>query len=171
MGKFALFVIAFALVVAYAMPAQRPPSPETEERPAVVVAPDVEQQEPPSPLYASEIRLDRQADGHFYADAEINGTRVRFLVDTGASTVALTEQDARRIGIPFFSSEFEVVGRGASGDVRGKRVTLDRVRIGNAEVDSVDAAVIADADTSLLGQSFLRHLHSVEIRDDRMILR
>lgn len=177
MGRFALFVIGLAAVIAFAMPSgPRAPASEEQQNQAILIdsgEPEAaaEEADSPSPLFASEIRLERAADGHFYTDAEVNGTRVRFLVDTGATSVALTEADARRVGIPFFSSEFTVVGRGASGDVRGKFVRLDRIAIGNARVTDVDAAILADSDVSLLGQSFLRRLDTVEIRDDRMVMR
>lgn len=116
--------------------------------------------------------LDRKADGHFYVDAMVNGRRVHFLVDTGASNVILTSADARHVGLSFSPGEFEVIGRGASGDVRGKRVTLDRIAIGPKEASSVRAAIADEGlDISLLGQSFLSRIGSVTISDDRMTLR
>ena len=62
-----------------------------------------------------EVVIERKSDGHFYADAMVNGQLVRFLVDTGATGVALTAKDARHVGIFFSPGEFTVVGKGASG--------------------------------------------------------
>lgn len=120
----------------------------------------------------STVVLDRKSDGHFYVDATVNGQLVRFVVDTGASGVVLTTRDAQNVGLQFSRGEFEVVGRGASGDVSGKFVTLDRVAIGTKEARDV-RGVIADEglDISLLGQSFLSRIASVEIRQDQMTLR
>lgn len=115
--------------------------------------------------------LNRDPGGHFYADAFVNGTTVRFLVDTGATGVALTIQDAQRVGLPFFPGEFTTVGRGASGDVRGKHVTLDRVSLGGREVERVSGAIIEGGDISLLGQSFLSKMGTIEISGDQMVIR
>ena len=77
-----------------------------------------------------ETKLERMPTGPFYADGNVNGQPVRLVVDTGASMVALTIADAQRIGVPFSTSEFEVIGSGASGPVRGEDVTLDGVVVG-----------------------------------------
>lgn len=115
--------------------------------------------------------LDRGIDGHFYADAQVNGVTVHFLVDTGASGVALSAADARRVGLPFFSSEFAVVGRGASGDVRGKLVTLDRVSLGGKSIDNVGGAILEGSEVSLLGQSFLSRMGTIEMTPHKMVIR
>jgi aspartyl protease family protein len=117
------------------------------------------------------ITLDRAADGHFYADAQVNGMTVHFMVDTGASGVALSADDAQRVGLPFTSSEFSAVGRGASGEVRGKIVTLDRVTLGGKSATNVSGAILEGSEMSLLGQSFLSQMGSIEITGDRMVIR
>lgn len=116
--------------------------------------------------------LTRRADGHFYVDALVNGQSVRFVVDTGASVVALTTEDARRIGIDFSPARFEVVGRGASGAVLGERVTLQSVAIDQKEAFDVSGVVLDQGlDVSLLGQSYLSRVGSVAIARDEMTLR
>lgn len=115
--------------------------------------------------------IHRDEDGHFIADAQVNGSSIRFLVDTGADMVALSESDARRAGIYVSPSDYRVIGRGASGDVRGKHVLLDHVVIGGKRVSGVHGAVIEDLDVSLLGQSYLRQIGSVELSGDTMRLR
>lgn len=128
---------------------------------------------PPSDGYGGrEIVIERKPDGHFYADAAINGQMVRFLIDTGASGVALTVKDAQHVGLFFSPNEFTVVGRGASGEVRGKLVTIDRIALGHVEARQVPGAIIDKGlDISLLGQSFLSRIGSVRIADNRMTLR
>ncbi len=121
-------------------------------------------------LYAGTLSLKREANGHFFADAQVNGATVRFLVDTGASVIALSVDDARRAGVRM-EGPSSVVGSGASGPVRGKQVTIDRVRLGPQEGRSLEALVIEGGDQSLLGQSFLAKFSSVEIRGDTMTLR
>ena len=115
--------------------------------------------------------LNRGPDGHFYADAQVNGVTVHFLVDTGATGVALSAADARRVGLPFFHTEFAAVGRGASGEVRGKLVTLDRVSLGGKSVENVSGAILEGSEMSLLGQSFLSRMGTIEMTADKMVIR
>lgn len=117
------------------------------------------------------VTLERSYDGHFYADAEVNGATVHFLVDTGASGIALSADDARKAGLDFETDEAEVIGSGASGQVWGHFVRLDRVELGLKTVHDTDAVVLAGGDRSLLGQSFLSQFDSVEVRGDTMVLR
>lgn len=117
------------------------------------------------------VELKREADGHFYADVEINNMPIRILVDTGASGIALTRDDARRAGLPVSVGMFDVVGEGASGDVHGEYVKLDTVRLGKETARDVPAVILDGGNQSLLGQSFLRQFETVEIKGDRMILR
>lgn len=115
--------------------------------------------------------LDRKPDGHFYATADIGGTPVRFLVDTGASMIALTGEDARALGFSWDASELTHVGRGVNGDVMGKPVMLDSVAIGDVEFGNMRAVIIPDGlDISLLGQSFLERVDNVQIERDRMTI-
>jgi aspartyl protease family protein len=117
------------------------------------------------------VELKREPDGHFYADVEINNMPIRILVDTGASGIALTRDDARRAGLSVSVGMFDVVGEGASGDVKGEYAMLDTVRLGKETARQVPAVILDGGDQSLLGQSFLRQFDSVEIKGDRMILR
>jgi aspartyl protease family protein len=127
-------------------------------------ADDVEQ------LLPDRIELAREPDGHFYADVAVNQSQVRFMVDTGATAVALTGDDARTIGLNWSADELEPVARGASGDVVGKHVIIDRMQLGNVQANNVRAVIIPHGlDISLLGQTFLARVDSVSIRDDKMI--
>jgi aspartyl protease family protein len=117
------------------------------------------------------VELKRQPDGHFYADVEINNMPIHILVDTGASGIALSRDDARRAGLTVSVGMFDVVGEGASGDVKGEFVTLDTVRLGRQTARQMPAVILDGGDQSLLGQSFLRQFQTVEIKNDTMVLR
>ena len=117
------------------------------------------------------IELQRNSDGHFYADVRINGTYVHMLVDTGASVIALSRNDARSAAIATSIGMNDVVGRGADGDVHGEVVRLDNVELGPLKAQGMDALILSTGEQSLLGQSFLSKFASVEIEGDRMILR
>jgi aspartyl protease family protein len=116
--------------------------------------------------------LDRSPNNHFYADAIANGQGVRFMVDTGATVVALTAKDAERIGLFWTYNELENVGRGVSGDVQGKRVVINSLQLGGLSASNVQAVIIPDGlDISLLGQSFLSGVGSVSISGNKMTLK
>jgi aspartyl protease family protein len=125
----------------------------------------------PSPLPEGTVEIDRSSDGHFYADVLINGATIHMMVDTGASGVALSRDDAHAAGVATSIGMNEVVGRGADGDVHGEYVSLDRVELGPKRAEGVGAIILNGGEQSLLGQSFLRQFASVEIQGDRMLLR
>ncbi len=111
-------------------------------------------------------------NGHFFTAAEINGRRIDVMVDTGASIVALTYDDAVAIGVGPAQSEFTHQVSTANGVARVAPVTLDRVMIGDIMVRNVRAAVIerGKLQTTLLGNSFLSRLNRYEMRNGRMLL-
>lgn len=125
----------------------------------------------PTPRGGGSTELRRAGDGHFYAPVTVGVRPVTMLVDTGASVVALTGEDARAAGVPWSPGQLTVVAQGASGPVRGVAVTLERVRMGNHEARDVPAVVIPQGlPISLLGQSFLKDVEPVRIEKDRMVL-
>ena len=162
---FAALVIAMALSVGRTPPSGRPePSTTTH----------VDTLETPSrPVdTGNAVVLRREADGHFYTQALVNGMSIRFIVDTGASSVALTRADAQRAGMFLSENDFNQVGRAAGGTIKLRQVMLDRVAVGNIEARGVPGVVIGDdGDVSLLGQSFLATLGRVTIEGDQMVLR
>ncbi|HEX8444437.1 MAG TPA: TIGR02281 family clan AA aspartic protease [Allosphingosinicella sp.] len=160
-------MILFGLVIGLAWPSEDASSDAGRASPAA--APD--DSDPFSRDAPPETSLRRESDGHFYVNAEVNGRTVRFVVDTGASSVALTEEDARRIGLPFNPAEFRVIGQGASGDVRGTTVMLSTVSVDGKKVHDVRGAIIQGGSLSLLGQSYLAALTSVNMSRDTMTLR
>jgi aspartyl protease family protein len=141
----------------------------------------VEQPGTASPTYAeynapaltasgNDLVLDRRGDGHFYANVEINGTPIEMMVDTGASGVALSQDDARRAGIATSIGMNDYVGDGASGMVYGDMVSIERLRFGKVEMTGLSGAVLRGGEMSLLGQDVLRQFDKVEIEGDRMVL-
>ena len=114
--------------------------------------------------------LKRSPGGHFYAVVEVNGEPIRFIVDTGASVVAMTEADAKRAHIVFDPGDFEPIGKGAAGIVEGKEVAIDSLVLGGKSARGLRGIVMADSEMSLLGQNYLRNL-DVAIKGDTMTLR
>ena len=101
--------------------------------------------------------------GHFFTDGAINGNPVRFLVDTGATMIALPAADAQRLGIDYRKGE-RGYSNTAGGVVPIYRVRFDTVRLGSIEVTGVDGVVIEQGlDTALLGMTFLNR---VEMKRD-----
>jgi aspartyl protease family protein len=103
----------------------------------------------------SQIVLTASSGGHFITMGTINGKSVRFVVDTGATTIALSETEAERIGLDYRKGE-RGVGNTANGQVTVHKVKLDVVRVGDVQIYNVDAAVVpAQMEQVLLGNSFL----------------
>jgi aspartyl protease family protein len=111
------------------------------------------------------------SDGHFIATADVDGADIQFLVDTGATGVVLTPEDAERVGITVLDGDFTLNFHTANGVVRAAPVTLRRVRIGSLVVHDVDAAVNeVSMGVSLLGVSFLSRLDGYQVRGDQLVL-
>ena len=109
--------------------------------------------------------------GHFLVDATVDGVVVRFLVDTGATRVVLSPEDAGRIGFHLRDRNFTERHRTAGGIVRAAPVTLRELRIGHLTVREVEASVNeAPIGISLLGMTFLNRLDGYEVRGDKLVL-
>ncbi|MHA1152815.1 MAG: retropepsin-like aspartic protease family protein [Alphaproteobacteria bacterium] len=123
-------------------------------------------------LGESEVRFPAGADGHFRVKARVDGTPIRFLVDTGASNIVLSPADARRIGFDPQQLRFTGFAETANGTVRTAAVRLGTIEIGPIRLHDVPASVNRAAMRgSLLGMSFLERLRSFEVRDGTLILR
>lgn len=113
-----------------------------------------------------------KSDGQFWADARVNNGVVNFLVDTGASAVALTPEDARRAGVRIDQLNYNVPISTAGGENVAAYVNLKSISIGNVTVRNVRALVVPDGlSTSLLGMTFLGELQKVEATPNALILR
>ncbi len=118
------------------------------------------------------VTLFAEGHGHFFADAIVDGTHVDFLVDTGASLIALTELDAQRIGLNLNELDYRHRANTANGVVPVAVIKLDQVEIGGITVYDVDAAIHRGAglDQSLLGMSLLGKLSSFRIDGTRLVM-
>ncbi len=120
----------------------------------------------------SEVELRRGADSHFHADAIVDAATVSFMIDTGATGIALTLVDAKAAGIDVDALSFTTEINTASGVTKVALARIRQLSIGPIERTNLAVVVLPEgADASLLGLSFLDTLSSYEIRGDRLILR
>lgn len=145
---------------------------------AVVSLDDLRQpgQRPPTAATATlggsqAAQVTKDADGHFWAEATVDGKAVRFLVDTGATAVSLSLADARRLGIDTAHLTYDYTVITADGRTRAASVKLASVAVAGARVRDVDALVIEKGlETSLLGMSYLGRLSRFEATPQALIL-
>ena len=118
-----------------------------------------------------QIELPRRPDGHFYVTLKINGASVLFVVDTGASEMVLSQQDAKRAGIDLANLAYTGRAGTANGEVRTAPVRLQEVILG-PHIDRNISAVVnqGDMDGSLLGMTYLQRYSSLQITGNTMIL-
>ena len=124
----------------------------------------------PYALDSGDLVIPRQRDGHFHVEGEVNRQPVRFLVDTGASHVSVSQALATLAGLPAGQS---ITLHTANGPRQGQLVRSVPVRVGNLVLNDTSVAVGLsglEPQQALLGQAFLRHF-DVEIRRDEMVLR
>ena len=127
----------------------------------------------PRAAWGEEVRIKAALDSQFYVQAAVNRRTSRFLVDTGATYVALRESDARDAGIYTSQADYSYPVKTANGETRAAFVTLDEIEINGLRVEDVKAFVLRDEQlaVNLLGMSFLSQLESVEARRGEMVLR
>jgi aspartyl protease family protein len=125
----------------------------------------------PALMSATELKAD--TNGHYFANADINGTSIAVMVDTGASGVALSYEDAEKVGLHPHSLDYDLPINTANGMVKAARVTLRRVEVDNVRVRDVDGMVLPEGALkgSLLGMSFLSRLSSFRIEDGVLYLK
>ena len=135
---------------------------------------------PAKPMKARNVRISHAdivevkagRNGHFMVNADVNLTSVRFMVDTGASIVALRQSDAEAIGIFLNNSDFNTPISTANGTAFGARIQLDSVIIEGIDIDGVSAMVLPDhlLGVSLLGNSFLSRLERFHVSDNTLVM-
>ena len=118
-----------------------------------------------------EVVVPRAYDGHYYLTLDLNGVPTRFVIDTGASEVVLTPQDAGRAGIDVAGLNYNSRAMTANGIVQTASIRLDRVVLGDIEDRQVPAVVNgAPMQESLLGMSYLNRFDRIAIEDGQMVL-
>ncbi len=118
------------------------------------------------------VRVRAHRDGHFYIDSRVNGAEVRFLIDTGATIVALSPDDAERIGFDPAQLSFSQRLHTAGGIVRAAPVVIRSLELGDIRLSNVRAVVNGERlPHSLLGISALERLSGYEVRDGTLTLR
>jgi aspartyl protease family protein len=122
-------------------------------------------------MEGARIEVPQHVDGHYYLTLEINGAPIRFVVDTGATELVLSREDARRAGIDPDALIFSGRAFTANGTVETAPVTLAIVALGPA-VDAGVRAVVngSDMEDSLLGMTYLQRFERIEISGGRLVL-
>ncbi len=121
---------------------------------------------------SGELVINLSQDGHFYLDTKVNGKDLRFMIDTGASDIVISIDEAKRIGINTEKLNFNKAYQTANGTSWGANVVLDKVEVANVKFENVSASVnSADMGISLLGMSFLRQFQKYEFYRDRLVLK
>ncbi len=117
------------------------------------------------------MRFTADSEGQYHIDARVDGVGVHFLVDTGASGIALSRADARALGFDVKDLRFTELYSTANGMTRGAPVVLNSIEIGPLGATHVRASVNeGDLDESLLGMSYLSTLGRIEIKGDRLTI-
>jgi len=121
----------------------------------------------------TEVKIRKRLDGHFTANVEVNGKEISMIVDTGASSIVLTPEDAKKAGIDLEKLTYRVPVLTANGRTVAARIRLDEVAIGPLDRTKVEALVAREGalTQSLLGMSFLSRLRSYEFSGDFLTLR
>ncbi len=143
------------------------------ETPQAAAVQPVSQTRDPEPVNSGHSMIvDGDRQGHFRVDARVDGRRLDFMVDTGASLVTLRESDAAYLGIRPMPVDYRATVSTANGKVKAAPARLSRIEIGDITVFDVPALVLPDEALSqnLLGVSFLSKLRRYEYANGRLVL-
>lgn len=117
------------------------------------------------------LRIRQSADGHFWVDAEVNAEPVRFLIDSGATTTAMTLGTAQKAGINISDSPFPVILSTANGSVQAQRGTIQSLQIGPMLAKDLPVVVAEEfGDSNVIGMNFLSSLRSWRVEGTEMVL-
>lgn len=117
------------------------------------------------------VRIQQSVDGHFWVDAKVNALPVRFLIDSGATTTAMTLRTAKSAGINISESPFPVVLITANGSVSAQRGTIQSLKIGPMVAQDLPVVVAEEfGDSNVIGMNFLSKLGSWRVEGGEMVL-
>ena len=117
------------------------------------------------------IVLSKQSDGHYYLNLTVNDQTLTFMVDTGASQIVLSQQDAAKLGFKRDQLSYWLQAQTANGTVQMAPVRLEKITLGDFSDQNIQAVVNSgELHKSLLGMSYLNLFSSIEIKQNRMIL-
>jgi aspartyl protease family protein len=162
---FAAFMIGLGTIMAQIADKMTPALANTAPRKAIAI-------ETPAPSGLRSLSIGRDARGHFETEGRIDGQRIGFMVDTGASVIALNESSAARFGLRPSRGDYKATVTTANGTVKAAPTRLAMVDIGGIVVRDVDAMVLPDEALSenLLGLSFLSKLKRFEYANGKLVL-
>jgi aspartyl protease family protein len=125
-----------------------------------------------APASGRSLNIPRDSRGHFQAEGRIDGQRIGFMIDTGASVVALNETSAARFGLRPSRGDYNATVTTANGTIKAARTRIAMLDVGGLVVRDVDAMVLPDEALSenLLGLSFLSRLKRFEYANGQMVL-
>lgn len=122
-------------------------------------------------VQGSAMRIQMADDGHFWADAQVNGNAVRFMIDSGATTTAMSRSAATAAGITINESGFPISIETANGTVEARRARIDSMTLGSIRAEDLAVVVASEfGDTSVLGMNFLSQLESWRVEGRFLIL-
>jgi aspartyl protease family protein len=168
-----ILVFALAVLIIGGLGARFADRAVTDRAPqAASVQPVARQPSEPDSYGGRTMTLDADRAGHFQAAARVNGLRLDFIVDTGATLVTLRESAAAEIGIRPMPVDYTAAVSTANGKIKAAPAKLDRIELGDITAFDVPALVLPDEALSnnLLGMSFLSKLRRYEFANGRMVL-
>jgi aspartyl protease family protein len=164
----ALLIAAGVFVARFADQTNRNAAPSN----AMTAAPATSAKAPEPQQYGRTHVVMRDNRGHFSVDGRVDGRHMKFMVDTGASVIAMRESDARRLGLHPAPRDYTAEVKTANGNIRAAPATLRLVEIGGLQVRDVRALLIPDQALSenLLGLSFLSRLRRFEFSNGKLVM-
>ncbi|MCC3861593.1 retropepsin-like aspartic protease family protein [Pseudemcibacter aquimaris] len=129
-------------------------------------------QQQPNLGVAHSLRFPRSNDGHYWINMNVDNTEINFIVDTGATQLTLSHQDAERLNLYLNENDYTIPVRTAAGMTTVAEITIDRISVGVIELYDVKAFVAREGmlAVSLLGMNFLNRLNRFEFANDTLIL-
>lgn len=124
------------------------------------------------PAGGFKVAIPADENGHYFASAVVNGHTIEVVVDTGATSVALTSETARRLGLKLQPADFDIPISTANGVIAAAEVTLSEIRVGSITLRNINAMVVpGDAlGVNLLGMTFLNRLTKFEVAGGQLLL-